>query len=490
MINRISSNSFVNFSLIDPITSSFAKIRNVVLYCLLSLGCVSQLPASEKVDVVVLGGGSAGLTSAIYLSRAGFSAAVLEGKNPGGALTQSLNVENWPGSLSISGLDLMEQMRRQAQQSGAVIHREELVSTDLSKRPFSFIVQDVSNPSKQRTITSDACIIALGSNARKLGVPGEQKYWSKGVYTCAVCDGSLYKDKVVAVVGGGDGALLEADYLSGIAKKVYVLNRKNAFKGVEKTREERVLKLPNVEALYDVQIEEILGDDRKIQSIKLVDGKGKKRDLSLQALFLAIGSDPNTQFFANQIKLDAQGYVLLQKGAETSIPGVYAAGDVADRIFKQAVIASGEGAKAAMQAGEYLKEVRTSVIPNPEVVVAQEQKAAPAKVIEIKNLTQLQKILEENKESKRPVLLDFYATWCGPCRHLSSFTDQWAKDLQGKAVFCKVNVDMAQELAAKYRIEAMPTLIAILPEGKEVARKVGFDQIAQYVNYLITKRPE
>jgi thioredoxin reductase (NADPH) len=486
MISEVSGNGLLVRHFLDPIKHSVSKVRHVFLCFLASFGCIAPLPALDKVDVVVLGSGPAGLTSAIYLSRAGFSTAVLEGKNPGGALTQSVNVQNWPGSLGISGFDLMEQMRRQAESSGAHVYKEELVSADLSQRPFSFVVQDVYNPSKKRTLISDSCIIALGATARKLEVLGEQKYWSKGVYTCAICDGSLYKDKVVAVVGGGDGALVEADYLSGIAKKVYILNRKNAFKGLEKAREERVLKLPNVEVLYGVQVQEILGDGQVLQSVRLLDQNGQKRDLPLHALFLAIGATPNTQFFANQLKLDEQGYILLQKGSETSVSGVFAAGDVSDRVFKQAVIASGDGAKAAMQVVDFLQASRSSKVQSSVISVKDEKNEAPVppKVIEVTSLAQLQKILDLNKNSKDPVLLDFYATWCGPCRYLSSFTDQWAQDLQGKAIFCKVNVDVAHELAAKYRVRAMPTLVALNPGGEEIARKVGVDEIVQYVQKL------
>lgn len=184
--------------------------------------------------------------------------------------------------------------------------------------------------------------------------------------------------------------------------------------------------------------------------------------------FLAIGATPNTLFFTDQLKLDEQGYVLLQKGCETSVAGVYAAGDVADRIFKQAVIASGEGAKAAMQAGEYLQKIRSVKVASPAIAEKEKNEAvSPAKVIEVTSLAQLQKILDANKESQDPVLLDFYATWCGPCRHLSAFTDQWAKDLQGKATFCKVNVDLAREIAVKYRVQAMPTLVALHPEARK-----------------------
>ena len=255
----------------------------------------------QRVDVVVLGGGAAGLTSAIYLGRAGFSTLVLEGPNPGGAITQSNKVENWPGYQEVSGLDLMDQIRGQAEKSGALLSREELVEIDLSKRPFSFIAQDVYDKSKKRRISADACIIALGAAPRKLGVPGEAVYWSKGVYSCAVCDGSLYKDKVVAVVGGGDAALLEADYLSSIAKKVYIFNRKDQFKGVEKIRKDDLLSRANVEVIYNTNVKEIKGNGQLVHSVVLKKSKGQEVSLEIDALFLAIGANPNTQFFSEQV---------------------------------------------------------------------------------------------------------------------------------------------------------------------------------------------
>lgn len=436
--------------------------------------------ASEKVDALVLGGGSAGLTSAIYLARAGFSTLVLEGPVSGGAITQSNNVYNWPGYKEVTGSELTDHMRSQAQASGAILSKEEVIAVDLTSHPFSITAQEVYDKSKKRTILADVCIVALGAAANKLEVPGEATYWSKGVYTCAVCDGALYKDKIVAVVGGGDASLLEAEYLSGLAKKVYVLNRKDTFKGVDKVRQERLLGLSNVEVIYNVKIKEIKGNGQAVESLQLVNKENKDASLKVDALFLAIGSTPNTHIFAKQVELDDHGYVVLKRGSETSVPGIFAAGDVADPVFKQAIIASGEGAKAAMQASEYL-HLASLKGSAPKVMLSEKKEETISKVIEVSSLEQLKEIVSKNKSI---VLIDFYATWCGPCKHLGQFTDGWAQDLQGKAIICKVNVDLARELVVRYKIQSMPTVVALGPEGQEVARKVGVEEIIQYVNRL------
>ncbi len=459
----------------------FMSLKGLVcFFCLffMSLGH-SESVTVQKVDVVVLGGGAAGLTSGIYLGRAGFSTLVLDGPNPGGAITQSNMVYNWPGYKEISGLELMDQLRGQAEKNGAVLCEEKLVSANLSQHPFSFTVQNVYDKSKKRQIIADACIIAMGAEAKRLEVAGEKTYWSKGVYTCAVCDGALYKDKLVAVVGGGDAALLEADYLAGIAKKVYVFNRKDKFKGVEKVRGKKLFELPNVEVLYNVSVKEIKGNGSLLESVTLLGNNGDHSEIKLDALFLAIGATPNTQFFSKELQLDSLGYVVLKKGCETSIPGVFAAGDVADPIFKQAIIASGDGAKAAMQAIDYLQLVSLKKAAPIEISVKKEE--GISKVIEISSLSQLKEIVTKNKQL---ILLDFYATWCGPCRYLGKFMDQWAKELQGKAIICKVNVDLAGDIAMRYKVQSMPTFVILDVEGKEIARKVGIDEITQYINQI------
>jgi len=247
----------------------------------------------------------------------------------------------------------------------------------------------------------------------------------------------------------------------------------------KKIRKDNLLSRANVEVIYNTNVKEIKGNGQLVHSVVLKKSKGQEVSLEIDALFLAIGANPNTQFFSEQIQLDDFGYVILKKGAETSIPGVFAAGDVADPVFKQAVIASGDGAKAAMQAIDYLHLNAASA--KRERVESEAKGGKAPQVIEITTVAELKELVLSSKEM---VLVDFYATWCAPCRHLGKFTEGWAQDLKGKAVICKVNVDLGKELAIKYRIQSMPTVIAINSEGREVARKVGIEEIVQYVNKL------
>lgn len=446
------------------------------LFCALSTFSFASLP-EQKADIVVVGGGVGGLTSAIYLARGGLHPLVLEGNNPGGAITQSKGVQNWPGELEISGFDLIDKIRKQAEECGAVLLKEEVVSFDLSTKPFSIVVQEVDNPSKKRKITADACIIATGTQVRTLGLAAEKKYESKGVYTCAICDGALYKNKVVAVVGGGDAAVLEAEYLSDIAKKVYLLVRGTQLKGVEKNRRENLKTRSNVDIRYQVTVQDILGSEDHVDKVEFVDRSGKKEIVDVDAVFLAIGSIPNTQLLNGQLQLDSSGYIVRKDEFETSVPGVFAVGDVTDPKFKQAISASGDGAKAAIQAQMYLSGRNKTVATLQKTSRPQLE----GQVVEIKTALELKELL---RSSKLPVLVDFYATWCGPCRHLSPSMEKWAKELKGKAILCKIDVDVVRDVAMMYNIQSMPTVLQINPEGKEVKRTVGSQQISQYINSL------
>lgn len=305
--------------------------------------------AMEEYPVVVLGGGVGALTSATYLARAGISPLVITGPTPGGALTQSHSVQNWPGETEISGIDLVEKMQAQALLNGAALRPEVVVEVDFSKHPFIITTKDPYK-NELKKIKAQACIIAVGSVPNLLGVPGEKAYFSNGVYSCAVCDGSLYKDKTVAIVGGGDAALTEANYLSNIAKKVYIVVRKEQFKSVEEQRKREILSRANIEVLYRTTIEEIKGDGEKVTSLVLQKDGKQKGELPVDALFLAIGAKPNTELFKGQLALDEQGFILLEKQQQTSVKRVFALGDVVDRDFNQAITAAGDGAKAALQA--------------------------------------------------------------------------------------------------------------------------------------------
>lgn len=452
----------------------FCKIASIA--CLFfSLGLHADLPES-RVDVVVIGGGVGGLTSAIYLARGGVAPLVLQGKNPGGAIIQSKTVQNWPGDLEISGVELMAKITEQAQKNGVILSEEEMVSVDFSSRPFVVTVQDIYDSSKQRKILAQACIIAMGAKHRPLDVKGEKEYEFRGVYTCAFCDGPLYKGKDVVVVGGGDLAVLDAEYLSGIAQKVYVLVRGEEFKGAEKARKDQMLLRQNVEVLYSTEVKEIKGSAEGVTSIIIADKDNRKREIPAEAVFLAIGSVPNTAPFIGQLELDAQGYIVVKNHAETSVPGVFAVGDIADPKFKQAVSAGGEGAKAAIQAQMYLSKQLITTVASVKKV------GAPiAGVREIATMQELQQIL---RSSQIPVLVDFYAPWCPPCQKITPLLDTWAKELQGKVLICKVNIEVGKELTSAYKIRSMPSLLQIDANGREIMRKVGPQEITQHINTL------
>ena len=440
--------------------------------------------------VAILGGGVGALTSALYLSRAGVEAIVLEGSNPGGLITQSHMVQNWPGEFEISGLELVEKIRKQAVANGAHFRGEEVVSVDFSKRPFTITTRSVANPDQVHRIKADACIVAMGTQSNYLGVPGEtgpDGYWGQGVSNCAICDGSLYRDQVVGIVGGGDAAVLEGLYLSNIARTVYIFVRKDSFKAVEEKRLQALLSKPNVKVFYNTFVSEIKGKDRKLTHVTLNKKGQKPVDFSLDGLFLAIGSRPNTKLFQNILKMDAAGYIALQKDQETSIKGVYAIGDIVDPVYKQAIKAAGDGATAAMQAQKYLSDLGISgLVARSQTIAKQETVTRPETngVLEISSVEQFER---EVMKGGMPVVVDFYATWCGPCKQISPVFEYFASSLSGKMKFVKVNVDKFHFLSTSYQVTSMPTVLLFNSNGSEVERKVGADEIYDLLKRLETQ---
>jgi thioredoxin reductase (NADPH) len=365
-------------------------------------------------NIVVIGGGPAGLSAAIYLARAGLSPLVFAGSPPGGQLTLTSEVENFPGHDSILGPELIEKMRKQAQRFGAKIVDENVFKVDFSKRPFEVFtgpvvpfppasaplriggLRAVGIPSRHATrnsYLSKAIIIATGAKALWLNVPGEQELRGKGVSACATCDGFFFKDKVVAVVGGGDTAMEEALTLTKFAKKVYIIHRRDSFRA-SKIMQERVFANKKIEVIWNAQVVEVMGKT-KVEGIKIKFTYGENlpqfKILAVDGLFVAIGHKPDTEIFASQVELDERGYVItaqrlamelaklkiknekikmtiknekLEKIVDkfdfdyqmaTSVPGVFAAGDCVDYVYRQAATASGMGVSAALEVERWLE---------------------------------------------------------------------------------------------------------------------------------------
>ncbi len=435
--------------------------------------------------VVILGGGVGSLTSALYLGRAGLSPLVIEGPTPGGLLTQSHTVQNWPGVMEIEGAQLTESMRAQAEANGARFLSEEVISVDFSKRPLTITTRALDGSGEVRQIQTQSCIIAMGTKPNFLGIPGEKTYWGKGVTNCAICDGSLYKGKVVGVVGGGDAAVLEALYLSNIAKEVHVFVRKDSLRAIEEKRVEVLREKANVKFHYNTTVQEVKGDGETVTQVVIQNGS-KQTPFALDGLFLAIGSTPNTTLFKDSLKLDKKGYISLQKDQMTSIEGIYAIGDIVDPVYKQAISAAGDGAKAALQTQQYISDrANKLVVKNTQVV--QKTKSIPLAASEVVEITSDEQFKFEVETSDLPVVVDFYASWCGPCKKVAPLLDRSARELAGKVKFLKVNVDNFADLSSKYNIRAMPTVLVLNSSGAELQRKVGGDQIEDLLKELKAK---
>ncbi|MCR4843978.1 MAG: thioredoxin-disulfide reductase [Bacteroidales bacterium] len=305
----------------------------------------------DTVKTLILGGGPAGFTAAIYAARANLSPVVYEGIQPGGQLTTTTIIENFPGFPDgIDANTLMDNMRKQAAGFGADIRQGTATAVDLGKYPFHVTIDGTNE------IEARALIIATGAQAKYLGLPSEEKFKGAGVSACATCDGFFYRKRTVAVVGGGDTACEEALYLAGLAKKVYMIVRRDVFRA-SKIMQAKVLKTENIEVLWNCNTQEVLGDAMGVTGARLVRKDGTVFDIAIDGFFLAIGHTPASALFAPWIKLDENGYIRTEGvGTQTSVPGVFAAGDVMDPRYRQAVTAAASGCKAARDAENFLLE--------------------------------------------------------------------------------------------------------------------------------------
>ena len=305
----------------------------------------------ETVKTLILGGGPAGYTAAIYAARANLSPVLYEGVQPGGQLTTTTIIENFPGHPDgIDANTLMDNMRQQARNYGADIRTGTATAVDMGKRPFKVTIDG------EKEIEAQTLIIATGAQAKYLGLPSEEKFKGAGVSGCATCDGFFYRKKTVAVVGGGDTACEDALYLAGLAKKVYMIVRRDVFRA-SAIMQKKVLSTENIEVLWNCNTQEVLGDVLGVTGARLLRKDGTVFDIAIDGFFLAIGHTPASQLFAPWLKTDENGYILTEgKTTETSVPGVFAAGDVQDPRYRQAITAAGSGCMAARDAEKFLLE--------------------------------------------------------------------------------------------------------------------------------------
>ena len=307
--------------------------------------------------LLILGSGPAGFSAAIYAARANLNPVVITGIETGGQLTTTTDVDNWPGDVEgLQGPDLMVRMQQHAERFDTNVIYDHISEADLSSRPFKL-------KGDQAMYTCDALIITTGASAQYLGLESEETFKGKGVSACATCDGFFYKKQKVAVIGGGNTALEEALYLSNIASEVYMVHRRDKFRG-EKILQKKVLEKDNINILWNHTLTEVLGDDMGVTGMSVAEvsesGAGKAQQIDLQGVFIAIGHTPNTEIFADQLDMK-NGYITIKSGLEgmvtaTSVPGVFAAGDVADQVYRQAVTSAGFGCMAALDAEKYLDE--------------------------------------------------------------------------------------------------------------------------------------
>ena len=305
---------------------------------------------TEHIRCLIIGGGPAGYTAAIYASRAALEPVLYEGTEPGGQLTTTTVVENFPGFPGgVDANKLMGDMREQAVRLGADIRRGSVTAVDFDRRPLLVTVDSGLQ------IEADAVIIATGATAKYLGLPSEQKFRGLGVSACATCDGFFYRRKDVAVVGGGDTACEEATYLAGLCNKVYMIVRRDVFRASE-AMQKRVRETPNIEVLWNCNTQEVLGDESGVTGVRLLRNDGEVFDIKVDGFFLAIGHHPVSELFSRWVKTDDNGYILTEDGSSrTNVPGVFAAGDVQDPRYRQAVTAAASGCRAALDAEKYLK---------------------------------------------------------------------------------------------------------------------------------------
>ena len=418
-------------------------------------------------NLVIIGSGPAGYTAAIYAARANLKPLMFAGFQvgglPGGQLMTTTDVENFPGFPGgIQGPQLMDLMQAQAQRWGAEVYTEDVVEVDFSQRPFAV-------RSEEREVKAHSVIIATGATAKRLGLPSEHQYWNQGISVCAICDGAtpLFRDAELAVVGGGDSAAEEAVYLTNYGSHVHLLVRSGQMRA-SKAMQDRVLSHPKVTAHWRTETLDVYGDGTRMQGMRIRNTEtGLERNLDVTGLFYAIGHKPNTHLFEGQLELDDLGYIVVKPhSVATSVEGVFAAGDVQDREFRQAITAAGTGCQAALLAERYLSErgLIQEFHQGAESETYEEAEAPPAE--DTANSFDVTKTYHSGEfalrrlyhESDRLLIVKYSSPHCGPCHTLKPIMDAVVQEYEGRVHYVDIDIEAHPAIAESAEIVGTPTV--------------------------------
>ena len=443
-------------------------------------------------NVVIIGSGPAGYTAAIYAARANLKPVMFEGFQaggiPGGQLMTTTEVENFPGfPQGITGPELMEQMKAQAVRWGTECYTEDVTEVDLSQQPYKV-------SSGEREILAHSIIIATGATAKRLGLPGEKIYWNNGISACAICDGAspLFTNQDLVVIGGGDSAAEEAVYLTKYGSHVHLLVRSDKMRA-SKAMQDRVLANSKITVHWNTEAVDIFGENNRMSGVQVINRQTKEESkIAAKGLFYAIGHNPNTELFKNTLELDEVGYIKVKPGTvQTSIAGVYAAGDVQDKEYRQAITAAGTGCMAALAAERWLSEhhliteyssvVNTETeeaIPDAPVVASKADNEASFDVAKTKHYGgyALRKLFHE---SDRILMVKYVSPTCGPCRTLSPILDKVVNEYEDKIHFVEIDIVEDPEVAQMGQVVGTPTVQFF--KDKELVKEMrGVKQRSEY----------